>query len=188
MGKRKYGGSYGSSKKRRTTRRFKRRSLKRYANKKRLWSPIGKSHVCKFTYVDQVTLNAPVGLASYYTYRANDLFDPDATGIGHQPYGFDQMISFFNHFTVIGSKITVQTTNNLAVPKLFFVRLRSNQSGETNMVIMCEQPGIKYVLLGDYSSSNNIATLSMGFSAKNFFGTKFIRVSFLYRGIVIASL
>ena len=43
-----------------------------------------------------------------HVFRGNSLYDPDATGIGVQPYGFDQVCpTFFNNYNVRSSKITV---------------------------------------------------------------------------------
>lgn len=53
-----------------------------------------------------------------YVFRANDLFDPNVTSTGHQPRGFDQMMQWYNHFTVMASKIEVRfsaTTTNTIV-------------------------------------------------------------------------
>jgi len=40
-------------------------------------------------------------------FRANSLYDPDYTGGGHQPNGFDQIIAAYQHFTVTDAKIRV---------------------------------------------------------------------------------
>lgn len=42
----------------------------------------------------------------YHGFRANSLYDPDFSGAGHQPMYFDEMSAIYNHWTVIGSKIT----------------------------------------------------------------------------------
>jgi len=42
-------------------------------------------------------------------FRANSLFDPDLTGTGHQPNGFDALMAAYNHFTVLSCKIRVRT-------------------------------------------------------------------------------
>lgn len=42
-----------------------------------------------------------------YNFRCNGMFDPDASGGGHQPMYFDQMTALYDHYTVIGAKITV---------------------------------------------------------------------------------
>jgi len=52
------------------------------------------------------TMSSTTGaLATNKVYRANDLYDPYQTGVGDQPRGFDQMMTMFRHFCVLGSKI-----------------------------------------------------------------------------------
>lgn len=56
-------------------------------------------------YCSVVTINPGQGVPGQYIFVANSLYDPDSTGAGHQPMGFDQMMAFYNHFEVIGAKI-----------------------------------------------------------------------------------
>lgn len=59
-----------------------------------------------------VGLNPGVaGSAADYVFSANGMYDPNITGIGHQPIGFDQYMSLYEHFTVIGAKISVVFQN-----------------------------------------------------------------------------
>lgn len=39
------------------------------------------------------------------------MFDPDITGVGHQPLGFDQWSAFYNKYTVYGSKCQITILN-----------------------------------------------------------------------------
>lgn len=47
------------------------------------------------------------GALAVLNFRANSMFDPDQTFLGHQPMYFDQMSALYNHWVVIGSKITI---------------------------------------------------------------------------------
>jgi len=43
-------------------------------------------------------------------YSLNDMRDPDVTGTGHQPLGFDQYMSQFRHFMVYACRVTARAT------------------------------------------------------------------------------
>lgn len=52
------------------------------------------------------------GISSSYFFAANGLYDPNISGTGHQPLGFDQMMLMYNHYTVFSSKISVRFMND----------------------------------------------------------------------------
>lgn len=63
-------------------------------------------------YTELITINASaMGAIATRQFCCNGMYDPDVTGLGHQPMNFDQMAAIYNHYTVIGSKIKVQTVN-----------------------------------------------------------------------------
>lgn len=47
-----------------------------------------------------------------YVFSANGCFDPDISGTGGQPMGFDQAMTFYNHYTVLGARIRVIFNSN----------------------------------------------------------------------------
>lgn len=64
--------------------------------------------VQKLRYAEYFTLSTGVGTTAQYAFRANGCHDPNYSGVGHQPMKWDQMKIFFNHYVVIGSKITIR--------------------------------------------------------------------------------
>lgn len=54
-----------------------------------------------------------VPMTGYYQYRAS-VFDPDLTGIGHQPMWYDQMTTLYTKYRVhgIGYKLTIACPDN----------------------------------------------------------------------------
>lgn len=65
-------------------------------------------------------------------YRLNSLYDPDKTGVGHQPYGFDQMSSLYNAYKVSGVLVDLKvhaTTSNVS-----FGVMITNPTGTTQSI------------------------------------------------------
>lgn len=65
----------------------------------------------KLNYNTALNLVTAIGGYASYTFRANSVYDPDYTGSGHQPMGFDTWASQYNHYVVLGSKITCKFVN-----------------------------------------------------------------------------
>lgn len=65
----------------------------------------------KLRYDDYRVLTA-VGNEAFYTYRLNSLFDPDQSGAGAQPEGFDQLKTLYGRYRVIAAKCTVEAQGN----------------------------------------------------------------------------
>jgi hypothetical protein len=62
-----------------------------------------------------LTVTSNTGLVASYFFAANGLYDPNVTGTGHQPMGFDEMMSMYEQYTVLSSKITVHYINGSGV-------------------------------------------------------------------------
>lgn len=70
--------------------------------------PVKDKTVLKLRYSDTYSVLSGVGNLSLYTYRGNSCFDPDFTGIGSQPYGWDQWTPLYQRYRVIGSQMRVK--------------------------------------------------------------------------------
>ena len=55
----------------------------------------------KLRYSTTFTLSPTGTTVAQRVFSANGMYDPDQTGIGHQPRGFDQIMSMYSHFTVV---------------------------------------------------------------------------------------
>lgn len=82
-------------------------------------------------------------------YRCNSLFDPDYTGIGHQPYGFDQWKNFYQQYYVYKAAISVSFNNNNNVNTSGNVYLErvGDPDAETNISTVMERPGTRVAQL-----------------------------------------
>lgn len=68
--------------------------------------------ITKLKYVDNITLSSSSFSISKNAFKMNSIFDPDVTGVGHQPLYTDQFSPVYNRYTVLGSKLTVMFTSN----------------------------------------------------------------------------
>lgn len=101
-------------------------------------------------------------------FRANDLYDPDVTVTGHQPRGFDEIMPLYDHFCVVGSKISVNfqpaTATNL--PWICGIALLDNTTLLTTPTNYMESRNVVWKTM---NANANGVTVSKSFSAKKFF-------------------
>lgn len=69
-----------------------------------------KKVMMKHKYSESLNVISNLGAIATHKMVLNGLFDPNNSGIGHQPMYFDQMSAIYNHYTVIGAKITCHMT------------------------------------------------------------------------------
>lgn len=151
----------------------------RYAKKNR--KPKNKSMVrfglglpkkCLVThkYNEFVLLTSTAGIKQNYLYSCNGMFDPNITGTGHQPMYFDQFSALYDHYTVIGSRITVRLTPTAAGEDGFRVALFLNDDTTVTPDIsgIIEQSSGSHKLIPP--GSNNTYVLTKNWSAKKTFG------------------
>jgi len=63
----------------------------------------------KLPYEQNITFTANTYLENQF--NVNSLFDPDRTGVGHQPMGFDQWTTFYNRYLVYGVSYRLEFMN-----------------------------------------------------------------------------
>lgn len=105
---------------RNAVRRYRRKYNTSKATGRSLMGPVvnfmPNSVLRKLTYSAEVSINCGIGGRALHTFSSNGLFDPNITGVGHQPRGFDQLMAAYLKYTVLGSKITITQTNYVANP------------------------------------------------------------------------
>ena len=94
-------------------------------------------------YSDEVPITTG-GTYGQYTFRGNSCFDPDETGIGHQPMYFDQYAAVYSKYKVKSSRIRVTAANYNAAASAVVVLLPSSEIVTiTSYAIAMEQPYAK---------------------------------------------
>lgn len=78
----------------------------------------------KLRYVDDISLGVDIAGITNHVFRANSCFDPDFTGVGHQPLMFDEYALLYDQYRVLSSTIKVTPVpvdNGNHIPSLYGV-------------------------------------------------------------------
>lgn len=129
-----------------------------------------------FKYRAQASLNAGIVAGAYHTFALTGLYDPDITGAGHQPLGFDEWMSFYNHYTVVGAviKATFATTTgsgSLGLANAGITIAAGTIPVSTNPDSMPEQDNTTYRTLTN-SAAKAVTTVTRKVSIKKFLGVR----------------
>jgi hypothetical protein len=107
----------------------------------------------RLNYSDYDKFTATTGVLAKYQYRLNSAYDPDFTGTGHQPLGFDQWAAYYNHYVVEEVEYEVQIAPTGTVYSYSATYLSDDTTVPLNYSELQENGGI--VGLGcPYSSTN----------------------------------
>lgn len=151
-----------------------------------------KCKMVRLRYVETVALDPGAALISFNAFVANDMFDPNTTGIGHQPRGFDQNMTSYNHFTVLGAKCTATYLPTAASDKagIMGILLTATGTGASSFtgvddLLESQVIGKSHVVCGGINRVQR--TVTKKFSAKKFFCIKNFISKDLYRGSAAGS-
>lgn len=125
------------------------------------------------SYSDYFSLSVgAVGAANHYVFSANGMFDPNITGAGHQPLGFDQLTNIFRRYTVINSQIRVVavTPSGTANSCQFGVTLTRSNALLSRLQYI-ESHSSWDIIGGDTNGNMQPRTVMLSATPATFFGT-----------------
>lgn len=136
---------------------------------------IAESQIVKLRYVDFVNLDAGIGTLAYDTWSATSCYDPYVGAGGHQPLGFDQWMTFYNHYQVLGSKATaygmVYATNPSDSVYMIGQLSASTGAPATNINEAIEQKRASYRFLSS-KDDKSFGKVVVKYSPRRFFNLK----------------
>jgi len=113
------------------------------------------------------------GTIGNYFFRCNDAFDPNATGTGHQPMGFDQMMLLFEQFYVLRSHIRIRAYNTSSAG--FFPVVGLALTPDTTSIVSesaQEQGLLVSKVMPPKSEAGDHITLTLTCDCPRYFGVK----------------
>lgn len=136
--------------------------------------PMAKTFKMKTRYVDIFELNpGVVGTPATKVFSLNGLYDPDITGIGHQPIGFDEIMPLYDHYTVIGARARLTFTNgDPNVAQRIILQLKDQSTTSTNISEILENGMSRWCVASKEGGGKDTCTLSINCSMNKFFGKK----------------
>lgn len=114
-------------------------------SKPALGSGIPNAVIMKHKYCESFTGATTTTLATQI-FNLTSMYDPDHTGIGHQPYYYDQMAALYSKYTVIGVAYDIRV-NCGSNQILCGVKAQRDTTALSSISDVCERPGAKWALL-----------------------------------------
>lgn len=90
------------------------------------------------------------GVSTSQQFRLNSVYDPDQTGGGNQPAGFDQFAALYKRYIVHGcnARICLSQYYGYSQGQTWCVSVSNNSAASQNMNEALSQPGVKFGHLG----------------------------------------
>jgi len=128
-------------------------------------------------YVDYFTLSpGNGGVLDTKVYSWNGLYDPDISGTGHQPRGFDQLCGadngsgLYHHYCVLGARATAEFCNTDVTNTVrCYVATQDSSTAIASLLFYEETSKCFNKTVGVLGSGQDITRMSMKWSAKKWF-------------------
>lgn len=113
-----------------------------------------ENKVIRHKYVEnvQIPAAAAAGLVQFFIVSANGMYDPNITGVGHQPLCYDEAFAKYTYYTVLSSEIKVTFSQNQVTQSNYGV-ICSQDNALTNIPseLLEQQTHTKPVILSNLS-------------------------------------
>jgi len=123
-------------------------------------NPIPVSQMIEFPYVQTVQMDPTSGAPTVQLWNLTGMYDPDNTGTGHQPMGFDQWVGlFYNYYTVVEAfwDVIVMSQSATGTGQALIVHgLADDSSVSTDPATLWENPTFTITPLGSIGSSHDV--------------------------------
>lgn len=129
----------------------------------------------RLTYLENdFSLYSAVGVAVRDSYSFVGMYDPDLTGGGHQPMGFDQMMELYDHYQVLNAVITIIVTHNDG-PMVIGLITSNTQTPPTSLNALNtfqESPSTQYRYLLQDTNNSGPVIIKKKLNIAKFYGLK----------------
>jgi len=137
-------------------------------------SPLPRTLKVKFRYFEQgLSINPGSGTLATYDFYANSCYDPNNTGTGHQPMGFDELMAMYRHGTVIAASATVHLTNGDTSNEVIAgIAVSETNTSILSLSSMIEYGNCQYATLSKGNLDGDNAVLRVNVNPNKFLGIK----------------
>lgn len=132
-----------------------------------LFMPKRKKVILRYADLAQFPAVA-AGAMSTLVYRANSVFDPNKSGAGHQPMGFDTWASLYNHYIVTKSEIrcTIRQDTNDNVANVWILDTDDDGAPTADWHPRVEVNNGDYGLTGSHVEGNSVVVMQTKYAMK----------------------
>lgn len=135
--------------------------------------PFGEKFYTKLRYNEahKFAAQSNLNFATSYKYRLNGLFDPNFTGLGHQPMGYDELTTIYKKATVVGAKITVAFITDSTEPCVCGIRcVEGTEAAIADKKKAIENGDSRWRYMNTAEGGRNVQKFSRTVNIKKHFG------------------
>jgi len=111
--------------------------------------------ICRWSVVAKA-INSPIAGVNALVYSLNGLFDPDISGVGDQPTGFDEYMALYSKYTVLATKVKIKALNaDSEYPQICGATVTALDGTTTDPNVYIRNGTPQWHILGRYGDGNN---------------------------------